>query len=136
MAEHSVRPDTMADATPTSVQEAIESAAREVFDVLGGPGFTEAIYQNALKVELEVRGVKVDAEVPVPIVYKGRNVGVGRMDLVVVDPVGVIVELKAVQRLTPAAEQQLKGYMRVNGTENGVLVNFGGSAVECKRVSI
>ena len=113
----------------------IDDAAREVYTTLGGSGYAENVYQHALQIELQLRGMDVDIEVPCVVMYKGRSVGVGRIDLVVV--VGeekAVIEIKTIQKLNIVAENQLRGYMRVTGAKHGVLINFGWTSVESKRV--
>jgi len=111
----------------------IEDAATEVFRELGGPGYTEHVYQNALRVELELQGWAVGSEVPVSVVYKSRHVGVGRIDLLVENR--VVVEVKTIARLNLAAEKQTRAYLRAMGLIMGICVNFGVTGVEVKRVS-
>ena len=112
--------------------QAVENAANEVFRELGGPGYTESVYQNALRVELESGGWVVDSEVPVPVLYKSRHVGMGRIDLLVENR--VIVEVKTIARLVHAVEVQTRAYLRAKGLCQGICVNFGVNGMEMKRV--
>jgi len=86
----------------------IECAMR-VYSALG-PGLTERIYAAALLDELQMRGVGVAREVPVEVVYEGRDVGSLRLDLVV-DGV-IVVELKAVEHVLDLRLAQLVSYLR------------------------
>lgn len=96
-------------------------AAIEVHRILG-PGFLESAYELALCVELKERGVPFQSQVAVELGYKGHPVGQGRLDLLVAGQ--LVVELKAVERLTPLHEQQLLSYLRVTGRQLGLLINF------------
>ena len=87
-----------------------------------GPGLLEAIYQRAVSVELDARGITHDVERTVPVWFRGQLVGHHRLDLVVDDR--VVVELKAAERLTPYHVAQTLSYLRVTHLRVGLLVNF------------
>jgi len=96
----------------------IVDAAMKVHTALG-PGLLE----NALKHELTKRGLKVLSQVTPPAIYDGVKIDVGhRIDLLVED--AVIVELKAVEKLTPLNEAQLLSYLKLSGRKLGLLINF------------
>ncbi len=97
-----------------------------------GPGFTEDLYEKAYVYELEERGIPYCEQKVIQVVYKGRLLGIYRLDLVVDDK--VIVELKAVSQLTDIYKQQLISYLRATGLELGYLINFGSRSVEHVRV--
>lgn len=100
----------------------VVDAALRVHSVLG-PGLLENAYEACLKHELEKRGLKVDQQVGLPIIYDDIRMDVGyRLDLLVEGC--VIVELKAVDRLTPVHEAQLLSYLRLSGRKVGLLINF------------
>ena len=102
---------------------AIVGAAMEVHRELG-PGFLEGVYQEALKVELEGRGVPFEAEKRLAISYKGRELErVYVADLVCFNQ--VIVELKALDRLSGHEAAQLLNYLKATGLRVGLLINFG-----------
>ena len=102
--------------------EAITGAAIEVHRVLG-PGLLESAYEECLKHELTCRGLSFEAQVPLPVVYKGLELECGYwMDLVVEDT--VVVELKAVEQLHPVHEAQRLTYLRLSGKRVGLLINF------------
>jgi GxxExxY protein len=89
-----------------------------------GPGLLETVYEVLLARELQDRGLKVDRQVPVPIIYKGIRFDVGfRADLIA--DLKVIVELKSVERVTPAHKKQVQTYLRLTGCKLGYLLNFG-----------
>lgn len=100
----------------------VVDAAIRVHSVLG-PGLLENAYETCLKHELEKRGLQAEQQVGLPIVYDGIKMDVGyRLDLLVEGC--VIVELKAVDRLTPVHEAQLLSYLKFSGKKVGLLINF------------
>ncbi len=101
--------------------ERIIGCAIEVHRNLG-PGLLEAIYEEALCIELGHSGLKYRRQVPFPILYKGRTLGEYRLDLLVEDT--VIVEIKSVERFDPVFEAQILTYLRATQKKIGVLVNF------------
>ena len=94
----------------------------DVYNELGG-GFLESVYHGAMTIALEQAGLKVEREVAVPVLFRGRSVGDYRADLLVEKK--VIVELKAVRILEPSHEAQLHHYLRATNVEVGLLFNFG-----------
>jgi GxxExxY protein len=108
--------------THNEVSGAIVDAALEVHRTLG-PGLLESIYQQALAYELRQRGLNVETEVPLPVIYKNIQFDLGyRLDLVVEG--AVIVELKSVERLEPVHGKQLLTYLRLADKRLGLLINF------------
>jgi GxxExxY protein len=103
------------------VTEAVIGAAIEVHKALG-PGFLESIYEEALCVELALRGVRFTRQAPVAVDYKGHRIGENRLDLLVEDR--VVVELKAVDALAPVHTAQVISYLKTTGCRIGLLVNF------------
>lgn len=94
-------------------------------------GFEEKVYKNAMFLEMKSRGLQVNTEVPFDVTYKGTVVGSYRADMIVED--AVVVELKANNSLCAANEVQLVNYLHATGIEDGLLINFGGDRMECKR---
>lgn len=111
------------------IREIVDSAVTVKKEL--GAGFLEAVYQNALAVELSLRGIKAETETPVSVYYKHRKVGVYRADLLVENE--VIVELKVVNALDKAHEFQLVNYLYATGKHDGLLINFGSAPIEIKR---
>jgi GxxExxY protein len=105
-----------------------------VFEVhnLLGPGFGEDIYERAMTVELEERGIQYIRQKPVEVTYKNIPIGVYRFDLVIEDK--MILELKAVSALNEQHKQQLLSYLKASRLQLGILINFGGRKVEASRV--
>ena len=96
-----------------------------IFDVYKGlgPGLLESVYEEALVFELEQRGLKVETQKQVPIVYKGNVLKTElRLDLIVED--SVIVELKSVDEMKKVFYKQLLTYLRLMNKKVGLLVNF------------
>lgn len=89
-----------------------------------GPGLLETVYEVILARELEKRGLRVARQVAVPIEYAGERFDEGfRADLIVDEK--VIVELKSIERVSPAHKKQLLTYLRLTGKKLGYLLNFG-----------
>jgi|SRR5882672_7907209 len=88
-----------------------------------GPGLLESAYAICLTHELVKRGVKVNREVALPVVYEGLKLDAGyRLDMVVEDT--VVVELKAVEAFAPIHQAQLLSYLKLSGKPIGLLINF------------
>lgn len=96
-------------------------AAIEVHRALG-PGFLESVYEQALCVELHLRGIPHQAQVPVSVLYKGHAVGEGRMDVLIDQR--LIVELKAVESILPVHKAQILSYLKASRLSLGLLINF------------
>jgi len=109
----------------------INGAVFEVNKVLG-PGFLEKVYQNALIIELQSRGLKAESQVPIKVFYKEAVVGEYIADILVEDK--VIVELKTVDKIDNMHEAQLLNYLKATRTQIGLLVNFKHSKAEIKRM--
>src|SRR3990172_10858959 len=84
-------------------------AAIEVHKHLG-PGYMESVYEQALAVELKLRGIVHARQHPVSVAYKGNSVGEGRLDFLVGEK--LIVELKAVESVMPIHKSQLISYLK------------------------
>ena len=96
------------------------------------PGYLESIYENALIVELEDLGLKVQSQKPLSVIHKNRVIGEFKIDLLVED--SVIVEIKSVNQISSAHEMQLVNYLTITGINNGLLINFGNlEKLEVKR---
>jgi GxxExxY protein len=96
-------------------------AAMEVHRRLG-PGFLESVYEEALSVEMELRRIPHERQVHLPLTYKGRDVGQGRVDFIV--DRCLIVELKAVQAIGQIHRAQVISYLKSVGLTTGLLLNF------------
>jgi GxxExxY protein len=100
----------------------IVSAAMKVHTVLG-PGLFESAYQLCMRHELQFRGLRVEHELPLPIIYGDLRIEAGyRVDLIVEDL--VIVELKSVAKLLPLHQAQLLAYLKLSRRRVGLLINL------------
>jgi GxxExxY protein len=88
-----------------------------------GHGFLEPVYANALAVELQFLGLKVQREAPVTVRHRGVDVGRYRIDLLVENR--ILVEVKAQSKLVEADQRQLLNYLKATPYELGFLLNFG-----------
>ena len=109
---------------------AIIGCALEVHRTLG-PGFREIVYQRALALELEVAGLEFSREVKTPIFYKDRQIDTRRADFVIE---GVMVEIKAKSQMAPEDYVQALNYVKASGFKLGLLLNFGASRLQIKRL--
>ena len=100
----------------------IRGAIYDVYKALG-PGLLESVYEEALVLELEQRGLKVERQKQIPILYKGNVLKTElRLDLLVEDR--IIVELKSVDEMKKVFAKQLLTYLRLLDKNVGILVNF------------
>ena len=99
----------------------IKQACIEVRKVLGN-GFLEKIYENALAVELEKTGFRVETQKRLTVNYKGHVIGDYIADIVVDDM--IIIELKVVNEIIDLHKAQLLNYLTITGYKLGVLINF------------
>lgn len=108
----------------------IVEAAIEVHRELGGPGLLESVYEEAFVCELTLRGLAVERQQAVPIVYKKTHVLATplRLDLRVNKL--VIVDLKAVTEWNPIFKAQMLTYLRLTGLRLGLVINFGEAFVK------
>lgn len=93
-----------------------------------GPGLLEKLYKEAMIIEMEMNGLKVQRDVRIPVEYKGNSIGEYFIDLLVED--GVILELKSVERHDPVFEAQILSYMKLTGKKVGLLINFNSKMVK------
>ena len=110
---------------------AVIGAAMEVHKILG-PGFLESVYQAALEKELTLRRIPFCHQVELPVRYKGDLIGLDRADLVVDDK--IIIEIKGISRLNSSYSAQALHYLAATGLELAILINFGMSSLEFRRV--
>jgi GxxExxY protein len=109
----------------------IMNAAYEVHNELG-PGFLESIYENALAIELRARGIPVETQVRIPVIYKGKKVGEHVLDHLIDSR--VILELKAATEIAPIHKQQALSYLKATGLQLAIVINFGSESVQSARV--
>ena len=96
-----------------NVEDIVKKILDSIYCVRGNlvQGYLESLYEKALIIELQERGLKVESQVPVQVNYKGTIIGDFKIDLLVEDC--VIIEIKAVQKLQVAHELQLVNYLTI-----------------------
>lgn len=109
----------------------IIGCAMEVHRILGN-GFQEVVYQRALEEEFKLQGLQFSREHEMEIKYKTKNVGTRRVDFFVENR--VMVELKALIQLEDVHLAQAINYLEAYGLDVGLLINFGNSSLQFKRV--
>lgn len=108
----------------------IVGAAMEVYNQLGR-GMEEAIYQEALQREFQLRSIPFEREKVLSIWYKG--IKMDKFYSADFCSNGVMIELKSVSTLTSEHRAQLFNYMRISKTSRGLLINFGERGLHCER---
>lgn len=114
----------MIEPTPAQnqISKQVVDAAFAVHSALG-PGLLETVYEQCLRHELEMRGLDVRCQVPLPITYRNVQIEAGfRIDMIVGD--SVVIEIKAVEKVLPVHEAQLHTYLKLSGHTLGFLINF------------
>lgn len=114
-----------------TISEKVISCAFEVSKQLGA-GFLEAVYENALCVELKQNGTDFQRQKNVEVFYKGQNVGNYVVDIVVENK--LLLELKALSSLSPQHDAQVMNYLKATGIQVGLLLNFGRSKLAIRRI--
>ena len=112
------------------ITEKILAACFEVSKELGA-GFLESVYQNAVIIALQEKGLITKQEFPLDVSFRGQIVGQFYADIMVEDK--IILELKAVSTLTDVHKAQVINYLKASGIEVGLLVNFGNPILEYRR---
>ena len=110
---------------------AIIGAAMEVHRHLGN-GFQEVIYQRALAIELSLRNIEFEREKEIPLFYKGNDIGTRRVDFFIEEK--IMLEIKAVIQLDDVHLAQAINYLEAYCMEIGLLINFGNTSLQFKRV--
>jgi len=113
------------------VTSGIIGAAMQVHRTLGC-GFQEVIYQRALAIQMDRNGIPYAREVDMPIHYEGHSIGSRRVDFLVGKY--VCVELKALAKLEEVHLAQARNYLEAFKLDVGLLINFGSTSLEFKRV--
>ena len=107
---------------PNEVSGQIIDAAMHVHSALG-PGLLESAHEGCLAFELASRGLHVQRQLELPVMYRDHRTDVGfRLDLLVAEH--VIVEIKAVERIAPIHEAQLLTYLKLSDKRVGLLLSF------------
>ncbi len=109
----------------------IIGCAMQVHSTLGN-GFQEVIYQRALAIELSFQGLSFEREKEMYIHYRDVKIGTRRVDFFVEEQ--VMVELKAVEKLEGVHKAQAINYLEAYNMTDGLLINFGNTSLQFKRV--
>lgn len=105
----------------------IIGGAIEVHKALG-PGLLESAYEECLAYELDLRGLSIERQKPLPVGYKGKRLDCGyRLDLVVEK--AIILELKSCEAIEEIHKAQLLTYLKLSGLSVGLLLNFNVSVM-------
>jgi len=110
----------------------IIGCAMEVHRIMGN-GFQEVVYQRCLAIEMKQQGISFSREHEMDLTYKGHLVGTRRVDFFVEDK--IMLELKAVSNLDDVHLAQAINYLEAYGLNVGLLINFGNTSLQFKRVS-
>ena len=115
---------------------------KEVYSVVGaaievhrdlGPGFLEAVYQEALEREFQLQNIPYEREKELPVLYRGEPLNTFyKADFVCFN--SVIVELKALKGFTSREESQVINYLKASGLHRALLINFGTPSLQHKRL--
>ncbi len=114
--------------TENGIAKVIVDASFKIHTTLG-PGLLESVYEKVLLYEIEKRGLNVNNQRPIPVVYENVKLEIGfRADLIVEEK--VIVEIKSVENLLPVHKKQLLTYLRLADKRLGLLINFGSALIK------
>jgi GxxExxY protein len=111
--------------------EKIIGAAMEVHKTLRS-GFLESVYEEAMAIELDLQKIPFEKQKPIDVFYKGKVAKEFFCDFVVGGK--VLVELKAIKKLSENEEAQVLNYLKATGFQLALLINFGAASLEFKRI--
>lgn len=123
--------DRIYDADIDKLTHKIIGCAMKVHTELGN-GFQEVIYQRALAIEFDFAGIAFYREIEMPIFYREEQIGTRRVDFMIEDK--VMVELKAIEKLEGVHKAQAINYCEAFNVSDGLLINFGSTSLDFKRV--
>ena len=109
----------------------IIGCAMEVHNHLGN-GFQEIIYQRSLAIEFGLQGISYARELEMDLTYKGIHIGRRRVDFFVEEK--IMLEIKATEKLEGVHKAQAINYCEAYNIADGLLINFGGTSLDFKRV--
>lgn len=102
----------------------------KVYNTLG-PGHKEEIYQKALSIEFNNKGIEYVSKKKLSIEYEGKRIGAYEPDFIIEDK--IIIEIKSVLNIPRVFEKQLYYYLKGSGYRLGYLVNFGSDKIDIRR---
>ena len=109
----------------------IIGAAMEVHRILGA-GFVESVYEESLAIEFGLRKIPYERQKPIDVIYKGRVAKHFVCDFIIFGK--IIVELKAIKEISDIEQAQVLNYLKSSELNLGLLLNFGSSSLEVKRL--
>ena len=115
----------------SELSRAIIGAAMEVHKILG-VGFLESVYEEALAIEFDLRAIPFERQKLIDVAYKDKIAKQFVCDFVVYGK--IIVELKAIKGISDIEQAQVLNYLKASGLSLGLLLNFGSSSLEVKRL--
>ena len=115
-----------------SLSERVIQCAFEVSNQLGA-GFLEAVYENALCIEMKRQGIEFQRQKSIEVIYKDQVIGNYIADIVVENK--LLIELKALSDFSKQHEAQLMNYLKATGIKVGLLLNFGTPRVSVRRIA-
>ena len=112
----------------------VRGAVFEVYNILG-PGLLESTYEAALAYEFDKLGLEYKTQVPINVLYKGKDLGLGyRMDMLIEDM--LVLELKSVDILNDIHKKQLHTYLKLSNKPLGLLINFNTTNLDSNIIRI
>jgi len=112
----------------------VRGAVFEVYNILG-PGLLESTYEAALAYDFDKLGLKYKTQVPINVLYKGKDLGLGyRMDMLIEDM--LVLELKSVDILNDIHKKQLHTYLKLSNKPLGLLINFNTTNLDSNIIRI
>jgi len=112
----------------------VRGAVFEVYNILG-PGLLESTYEAALAYEFDKLGLEYKTQVPINVLYKGKDLGLGyRMDMLIEDM--LVLELKSVDILNDIHKKQLHTYLKLSNKPLGLLINFNTTNLDANIIRI
>ena len=100
-----------------------------------GPGLLESVYQAIMAYELRLRGLHVETEVPIPVIWGDMQLEIGFRGDLWIERL-LLVELKSIEELAPVHKKQMLTYLRLTNTRLGLLINFGEELIKDRIVRL
>ena len=97
-----------------------------------GPGFLEAVYEEAMAIALAEKQIPFQRQISIPIFFRRHQIGEHRLDLLVANE--VVVELQAIKAIEDVHFAIMRSYLRATGCKRGLLLNFSSPTLQVKRI--